>query len=89
MLDGVDVVRVGAAVAAACAITSPYLVAAARRAGAWLRATAATKEASTETGLADMKTVLELANRLKVAGNSKGVELCQQLLDVMLSGAKR
>lgn len=35
--------------------------------------------------LSDMRTVLELASRLKAAGCSEGVDLCQQLIDVMLN----
>jgi hypothetical protein len=34
--------------------------------------------------LTDAHTVLEIARRLQVAGKTKGVELCQQLIDVML-----
>jgi hypothetical protein len=36
-------------------------------------------------GLTDAHTVLEIANRLKASGCDKGVALCQQLIDVMLS----
>lgn len=36
--------------------------------------------------LADMRLVLDLAARLKADGVADGVALCQQLLDVMLTG---
>ena len=35
-----------------------------------------------------MRLVLDLAARLKAAGCSEGVALCQQLLDVMLGNTK-
>jgi hypothetical protein len=35
-----------------------------------------------------MRLVLDLAARLKADGVTEGVALCQQLLDVMLSGSK-
>ena len=38
--------------------------------------------------LADMRLVLDLAARLKADGVADGVALCQQLLDVMLTGTK-
>ena len=36
-------------------------------------------------GVDDMTTVLRLANKLRIEGNAKGVELAQQLLDAMMS----
>ena len=36
----------------------------------------------------DLHIVLDLATRLKAAGLSEGVSLCQQLLDVMLGNTK-
>jgi hypothetical protein len=42
----------------------------------------------TET-LEDAHTILEIASRLKAAGNAKGVELCQQLIDVILQPEKK
>lgn len=40
-----------------------------------------------DEALADMKTILELAARLKAKGCDAGVSLCQQLLDVMLGSS--
>ena len=37
--------------------------------------------------LGDAHTVLEIAGRLQAAGNSKGVEICRSLIDVMIGGA--
>jgi hypothetical protein len=36
----------------------------------------------------DLHIVLDLATRLKAAGCTEGVALCQQLIDVMLGNAK-
>lgn len=84
--DAELVVRIVAAVAALALVASPLVVAAWGTAKAWLARPA------TPTGdatLQDMRTVLELANRLRLAGNAEGVSLCQQLIDVMLKpGAK-
>lgn len=38
--------------------------------------------------LADMRTVLDLANRLRLRNCEEGVDLCQQLIDVMLTANK-
>jgi len=40
---------------------------------------------STDPLLVDMRTVLELANRLRLRNCEEGVALCQQLIDVMLT----
>jgi hypothetical protein len=44
---------------------------------------------SAGVGISEMRTVLELANKLKAAGLTDGVMLCQQLLDVMLGNAPK
>ena len=36
--------------------------------------------------VADMKTILEMADRLRKAGNTKAVDACQELIDLMLHG---
>lgn len=36
-------------------------------------------------GYDDMTTVLRLANKLRLEGNMEGAELCQQLLDAMIT----
>ena len=76
------VVRVIAAVAALALVAQPVVVAAWQQAQAWL----AKKPVKPEAGIDDMHTVLELANRLRLAGNAEGVALCQKLIDVMLKG---
>jgi hypothetical protein len=40
-----------------------------------------------DSSLADMRTILELASRLKARGCDAGVSLCQQLIDVMLGSS--
>lgn len=75
------VVRIVAAVAALALVASPIVVAAWGKAKAWLtRPATPTGDATLE----DMRVVLELANRLRLAGNTEGVALCQQLIDCML-----
>jgi len=39
------------------------------------------------SSVSDMRIVLDLASRLRENGNTAGVHLCQQLLDVMLAPA--
>ena len=43
---------------------------------------------ATAIGIREMRTVLDLAERCRVAGCVEGVSLCQQLIDVMLGGCK-
>jgi hypothetical protein len=38
-----------------------------------------------DSSLGDMRIVLDLASRLQSRGNAEGVDLCQQLIDVMLN----
>jgi hypothetical protein len=42
-----------------------------------------------DQGLSDMRTVLELASRMKERGLAEGVDLCQQLIDVMLTSGEK
>jgi hypothetical protein len=79
MADYAVLVRVAALVAAVAVVAGPWLVAAARSVRLPSRPAAKTPDT-----LVDAHTVLEIASRLKSAGNSRGVELCQQLIDVML-----
>lgn len=74
-LDYENAVRVGALVAAAAVVAGPWLV-------ERVKATVSRiKPASSN----DAHTVLEIAQRLKAAGNMTGVSLCQQLIDTMLN----
>ena len=86
------VVRSVAALAAVGVVAAPALVALARKAKAvWQsRGMAAGKEAAAPTvGIVEQRAVLELANRLRMAGCTEGVSLCQQLLDVLLTGCQK
>lgn len=86
------VIRSVAALAAVGLVASPALVALASKAKAlWQsRHLEAGKEATPPTvGIAEQRTVLELANRLRLAGCTEGVSLCQQLLDVLLTGCPK
>jgi hypothetical protein len=80
-MDYAMLIRALAVVAAVALLAGPRLVAAIKAA----RPALARKQQPEEVNsLADAHTVLEIASRLKAAGNAKGVELCQSLIDVML-----
>lgn len=78
-----DLIRIGAVVAAVAVLAFPY-------AGKLLehaRKLFAVREQQTPDGIGidDMTTVLRLSQKLRLAGNTKGVALAQQLLDSMLA----
>jgi hypothetical protein len=73
------VIRACAVLAAIAVLAGPRLVAAIKKVRL---PSAAPEKAGLE--LSDAHTILEIAGRLKSAGNRKGVELCQQLLDTIL-----
>lgn len=82
-------VRLVAGLAAVGFVAAPAIMAGCRKAYSWA-ATLRTKEpaAASPVGLAEMRVVLDLANKLRAAGLDDGVALCQQLLDVMLRKGK-
>ena len=84
-IDAELLVRIVAAVAALALVASPLVVAAYEQARGWLsrRPSPAGKDAT----LQDMTTVLEIANRLRLAGCEDGVDLCEKLISVMLAAA--
>ena len=78
-------VRTLAGVAALALIGAPavtYLVGKIRE---WLASQQPNEKAPGGTSIGDMRTVLDLASRLRACGTVSGVHLCQQLLDVMLA----
>lgn len=84
-------VRIVAAVAAVGLVAYPAAAALAAKAQAQWQNNSL--EAATETAPAvtakDLHIVLDLATRLKAAGLSEGVSLCQQLIDVMLGNTAK
>jgi hypothetical protein len=83
MIDYEFALRAAAVVAAVVLVAAPGVVVYAQTAFAWLwanRPAVAAKPAGPD----DAHTVVEIARRLQAAGNKRGVELCQQLLDVLL-----
>lgn len=78
-------VRIAAAVAALALVASPLVVAAWSKAQAWLSRPISPAE---DAALKDMRLVLEIANRLRLAGNEDGVDLCEKLLNVMLASPR-
>lgn len=77
-------VRVIAALAAVALVASPLVVAAWKQAQAWLSRRSPAGDAT----LQDMTTVLEIANRLRIAGCEDGVDLCEKLIAVMLDSPR-
>lgn len=76
------------AVLAAVAVVAPAVIAAAKAAAAPYLETGKAPAAAQRVTIADMRIVLDLADRLRRAGRADGVALCQQLLDVMLANPK-
>jgi hypothetical protein len=84
-LDVELLVRIAAAVAALALVASPVVVATYKQAGGWLAKRPTT--AGKDSALHDMTTVLEIANRLRLAGCEDGVDLCEKLISVMLAAS--
>ncbi len=84
-------IRIVAALAAVALVAGPAIAAVARKAQAhWQdRAVAAPGEAAPSVTGKDLHVVLDLATRLRAAGCTEGVALCQQLLDVMLGNTSK
>jgi len=82
MIDYEFALRAAAVVAAATLVATPSVVAYAKAAIAWLASKQPSAPASAQPD--DAHIVVEIARRLQAAGSKRGVELCQQLLDVLL-----
>lgn len=89
MPDNDTMLKIGAAAAAAWLILSPYLSSFQK----WIEDAVSSLNRPTppqpkpEVGTVDdMKTILEMANRLRLAGNKAAVDACQELIDLMLHG---
>jgi len=76
------------AVLAAVAVVAPAVISAIKAAAAPYLEAGKTPATSQGVTIADMRIVLDLADRLRRAGRADGVALCQQLLDVMLANPK-
>ena len=84
-------IRIVAALAAVGFVAGPALAALARKAQARWKDRAVEAAGETAAGVTgkDMHVVLDLATRLKAAGCTEGVALCQQLIDVMLGNTSK
>jgi hypothetical protein len=84
-----DYLRLAAGLAAVALIAAPAVMAALAQGKSWLdsRPAPAPAPAPKAPGVSvgDMRVVLDLAMRLKGIGCTAGVELCKQLLDVMMT----
>jgi hypothetical protein len=79
-------IRVVAALAAVALVASPLVV------GAWGKARALLSRVTpppADAALEDMRLVLEIANRLRHKGCEDGVDLCEKLLNVMLTASPK
>lgn len=80
-----NLIQLVAGLAAVALVAAPAVMAGFGKARAWLKQVRPeAAPAAAGIGLAEMRTVLELANRCRAEGLTEGVSLCQQLLDVML-----
>ena len=85
-------IRAVAALAAVALLAAPALSGVVENVKAWWASRPEPQPVAPDTSkadaarLADMRLVLDLAARLKADGVADGVALCQQLLDVMLTG---
>ena len=77
--------RATAGLAAVAIIGAPAASFLVRKARGWLEVRWAAGSKGKADNTEDMHTVLELASRLRAAGNAPAVHLCQQLIDVMLA----
>lgn len=87
-IDNDLLMKIGAGVVAAWLLLSPYFSQIKNAACRLFRnlnkpAPQPVEEVGT---VADMKTILEMADRLRKAGNAKAVDACQELIDLMLHG---
>ena len=78
-------IRAVAGLAAVAILGTPAIAIVARKAKEWLTRNVTEEKAAGSTNISDMRTVLDLASRLRASGCTDGVHLCQQLLDVMLA----
>jgi hypothetical protein len=79
-------IRVIAAVAALAVFVAPAAVTLWKQAALWAASPHNGRPAEPAgVTVTDMRVVLDLADRLRRAGCTEGVTLCQQLLDVMLA----
>lgn len=84
MMDYEFILRAAAVVAAVALVAAPGVVAYGRPLVQSLFATRSRPPVAVRPTADDAHTVVEIARRLQSAGSKRGVELCQQLLDVML-----
>ena len=86
-LDQPTLLKIGAAAVAVWLLVSPYLPQikkAVADALASLNRPAPPQPSPKVGTVEDMKTILEMADRLRKAGNTKAVDACQELIDLML-----
>ena len=77
--------RAFAGLAALVLVGPPVASALAVAARKWGTALWESEKTTGVSSISDMRIVLDLASRLRANGNTGGVHLCQQLLDVMLA----
>lgn len=88
-LDKDTLMKIGAGVVAAWLLLSPYFPQIKGFLSGLMQSLRAPSPPQPAPGVgtvADMKTILEMADRLRKAGNTKAVDACQELIDLMLHG---
>lgn len=86
-LDQPMLMKIGAAAVAAWLLIGPYLPQVRKAitdAMSSLSRPAPAPQPPQVGTVEDMKTILEMADRLRKAGNTKAVDACQELIDLML-----
>lgn len=78
--------KVGAAAVAVWLVAAPYLPAIKTWVEKFVSNLSKPSPAQEVGTVADMKVILEMADRLRKAGNDKAVDACQELIDLMLHG---
>lgn len=80
------ILRTAAVVAAIALVASPGLVAAAKAA---YQAVSRREERAAPSVIDDACVVVAIARRLQQAGIQKGVDVCQQLIGILLSASEK
>jgi hypothetical protein len=88
LLSNDNLIKIGAAVAAAVMLLGPQIAKAGKALLARLGDMKMPTLPAEDPAVVDMKTLLELTYRLRLGGNDEAVALAQKLLDAMMAPKK-
>ena len=88
LLSNDNLIKIGAAVAAAFLLIGPQIAKAGKALLARLGEMKMPTLPAEDPAIADMKTILELTYRLRMDGNDEAVAIAQKLLDAMMAPKK-